>query len=366
MPRTQRGDVSRPRRLRRSVIAGAAVVLTTVVSATLVQSPANAAWPWWPTKPTPTTTTAAPAATLPSGAPQVTADDGAKVVKETRIDERTLDLEIQSPALLKNGMVRVYLPTDWSATATRTWPQLWLLHGCCEDLDYKSWDSMTDAKAFTADKGVITVMPTDGPAGMYSEWWNLGLRKTANWEAFHMKEVLQIIERGYKGGTKRAVAGVSIGGYGALAYGFRFPGTFASVASYSGIPNTMFVGTAGVIKGILVREGFWNPADLWGDEMVTFWIWQAHNPYNNIEKFRGTNLYISSGNGEVGPLDPPGKGGDPLDASTLLTSRSFTDRLKQLGIPATVDYYGKGTHSWPYWERALHNSWPVLAKGLGI
>ncbi|WP_424190202.1 alpha/beta hydrolase [Actinokineospora sp. G85] len=303
---------------------------------------------------------------LPSGAPQVTADDGAKVVKETRLDNRTLDLEIQSPALRKNGMVRVYLPADWSPTGDKTWPQLWLLHGCCEKLDYTSWDVKTSAKQFTADKGVITVMPTDGAAGMYSEWWNMGLAKTANWEAFHMKEVLQIIERGYKGGTKRAAAGVSIGGYGALYYGYAYPGTFQSVASYSGIPNTQFVGTAGVIKGILVREGFWNWNDLWGHEWLNGNIWRAHNPYANIEKFRGVNLYISSGNGEVGPLDPPGVNGDPLDASTLLTSRSFTDRLKQLGIPATVDYYGKGTHSWPYWDRALRQSWPVLAKGLGL
>ena len=33
---------------------------------------------------------------------------------------------------------------------------------------------------------------------------------------------------------------------------------------------------------------------------------------------------------------------------------TFVDRLKALGIPATVDAYGPGTHSWPYWERKLH------------
>ncbi|OLR91798.1 hypothetical protein BJP25_24780 [Actinokineospora bangkokensis] len=339
-----------------------------MVSAGLVQGPADAAlFPWWPSQPaTSTTATPAPTATLPSGAPQATADDGAKVVKETKVADRTYDLEIQSPALKKNGMVRVFLPADWSATATKTWPQLWLLHGCCEVKDYQSWDVFTDARSFLADKGVITVMPTDGPAGMYSEWWNMGLSKTANWEAFHMKEVLQIVERAYRGGPNRSVAGVSIGGYGALYYGYAYPGTFKSVASYSGIPNTQFVGTAGVIKGILVREGFWNFNDLWGQEILNWGLWAKHNPYANIEKFRGVNLYISSGNGEVGPLDPAGKSGDPLDASTLLTSRSFTDRLTQLGIPATVDYYGKGTHSWPYWERALHQSWPLLAKGMGI
>ena len=40
-------------------------------------------------------------------------------------------------------------------------------------------------------------------------------------------------------------------------------------------------------------------------------------------------------------------------------------RLKQLGIPVTVDAYGPGTHSDPYWERALHRSLPMLLKALG-
>jgi S-formylglutathione hydrolase FrmB len=49
-----------------------------------------------------------------------------------------------------------------------------------------------------------------------------------------------------------------------------------------------------------------------------------------------------------------------------MSSRSFTDRLRTAGIPVTVDYYGAGTHSWPYWQRALHQSWPVLASALGL
>jgi S-formylglutathione hydrolase FrmB len=39
-------------------------------------------------------------------------------------------------------------------------------------------------------------------------------------------------------------------------------------------------------------------------------------------------------------------------------------RLEELGIPATVEAYGDGTHTWPYWERALHASLPVLLGGL--
>lgn len=55
------------------------------------------------------------------------ADDGARVVNETRVDDRTIDLVIDSPAF----------------------PQLWLLHGCCSEQDvpptpdYLAWTAHT-------------------------------------------------------------------------------------------------------------------------------------------------------------------------------------------------------------------------------
>ncbi|NBH06280.1 alpha/beta hydrolase family protein [Amycolatopsis sp. SID8362] len=301
----------------------------------------------------------------PAVAAPAVADDGAKVVSETWVDARTVDLKISSPALGTTGMVRLIVPTGWAAQPSRTWPVLFLLHGCCEPVDYQSWDQFTDVKAFTANKDALVVMPTDGPAGMYTKWWNFGLGATPDWDTFHTAEVRQIVERGYRGGTQRAVAGLSIGGYGALAYAFKHPGMFGAAASYSGVPNTLFPGIPVWIIGILARAGIYNYLQLWGDSFGMRPLWSAANPYDHVDQLRGTALYISCGNGQTGPLDPPGQS-DVLEPSALLSSQSFTDLLRAKGIPATVDYYGPGTHSWPYWQRALHNSWPVLAGALGL
>ena len=65
---------------------------------------------------------------------------------------------------------------------------LYLLHGCCEAADYRSWDQFTDVKAFTAAQDALVVLPTGGPAGMYTKWWNFGLRITPDWETFHTAE----------------------------------------------------------------------------------------------------------------------------------------------------------------------------------
>ncbi|MEV5714914.1 alpha/beta hydrolase family protein [Amycolatopsis mediterranei] len=305
------------------------------------------------------------AGVAPAQASPAVADDGAKVVQETWVDARTVDLQISSPVLGTTGMVRLIVPAGWAAQPTRTWPVLYLLHGCCEPVDYRSWDQFTDVKAFTAAKDVLVVMPTDGAAGMYTKWWNFGLWNTPDWDTFHTAEVRQIVERGYRGGTRRAVAGLSIGGYGAMAYAFKHPGMFGAAASYSGVPNTLYPGLPVWIIGILARAGFYSYLNLWGDAFGNPVLWSANNPYDHIDQLRGTALYVSCGNGQTGPLDPPGQA-DFLESTAEMSSRSFTDRLQSAGIPATVDYYGPGTHSWPYWQRALHQSWPVLAGALGL
>ena len=40
------------------------------------------------------------------------------------------------------------------------------------------------------------------------------------------------------------------------------------------------------------------------------------------------------------------------------------ERLRQLGIPVRFDNYGPGIHNWPYWQRELHRSLPLLLEAL--
>jgi S-formylglutathione hydrolase FrmB len=304
-----------------------------------------------------------------TAAAPVSADTGATVVQETWIDARTLDLKINSPMLGTTGMVRVLMPQGWDSQPNRTWPQVWLMHGCCEPADYKSWTQFTDVEEFTANVPAMIVMPTDGAAGMYSAWWNFGFSSKPDWETFHTTEVRQILERGYRAGTQRAIAGISIGGFGAMHYAFRHPGMFGTAASYSGVLDTMGIGVPAIIKAILIREGFFNYLLLWGSELLAPDRWRAHNPTENLEKLRGTALYVSSGTGQAGPFDPgtSNEGGDfLLEPNAQTATRSFVNRAQQLGVPVTANFYGPGTHSWPYWERELHRSWSFLTARLGI
>ncbi|HWC78470.1 MAG TPA: alpha/beta hydrolase family protein [Pseudonocardiaceae bacterium] len=307
----------------------------------------------------------APSAAAAGLSSLATADDGASVTGQSTVDSRMVDVQVSSPALGFTAPVRLILPKDYAAEPTATWPVLYLLDGCCDAQDYKSWTAYTNVESFMADKDVLVVLPSDGAAGLYSDWWNFGLSAKPGWETFHTVELEQLLQRDYRAGTVQAVAGISIGGYGAMAYAARHPGLFRAAASYSGVLDTVLPVITQVVQGILVREQL-DPLALWGDVFAQLGLWSAHNPFDLATALRGTTLFVSSGNGSPGPLDAAGASGDALESAALVASQAFTAKLALLGVPVTTDYYGNGTHSWPYWQREFEDSWPMLATALGV
>lgn len=100
----------------------------------------------------------------------------------------------------------------------------------------------------------------------------------------------------------------------------------------------------------------------------------------NVEQPRGLALYVSSATGLPGPYEMPGVNrpvgapslpdqiliGGTIEAAANYCTHRLAQRLDELAIPATFDFRPTGTHSWMYWQDALHRSWPVLARALRV
>lgn len=301
--------------------------------------------------------TAAPASAgtgtqaAPAGA--AAADDGAYVVAQQWIDARTLDLTIHSPAMAADEPVRLLLPSDWNTRPYERWPVLYLLHGCCGN--YTNWTSRTDVEQLTAGTDVLVVMPEAGADGFYSNWWNGGSGGVPEWETFHLTELRQILDRGFRASPRMAVAGLSMGGYGAMKYAET--GLFRAAASYSGVVDPLS-NPGGVLASLY-------PNALWGDPVAQRAIWVANDPTYHVALLHGVELFVASGNGQPGPLDPPGTRPNAVEAEVHAESLNFVQALKQAYVPVTTDFYGPGTHSWLYWQRDLHQSFPMLMKAIG-
>jgi S-formylglutathione hydrolase FrmB len=266
-------------------------------------------------------------------------------VTAQRIAPRIVDLTIHSRALGTTAKVRLLTPDGWAARRTgRRWPVLYLLHGCCDT--YDSWTRSTDVEDLPALRHVLVVMPEGGAVGFYSNW-----RDGPAWETFHLVELRRILERDYGAGTPRAIAGLSMGGLGAMDYAARHPGLFAAAASYSGVLHP------------LEHPRWWlglfsaqtnDPDAVWGDPVADRPTWAAHDPTALAARLRGTRLFVASGNGEHA-----GKR-DPVEATVYAESRAFVARLRRLHVGVRTDFYGPGTHNWPYWQRDLRRSLPLL------
>jgi diacylglycerol O-acyltransferase / trehalose O-mycolyltransferase / mycolyltransferase Ag85 len=276
------------------------------------------------------------------------ADDGARIVEVKHLDDRTRDLTIDSPAV-GTTHARLLLPAAFDAEPVKRWPILYLLHGASDS--YESWTRSTDVASLTADANILVVMPEAGDHGYYSDWWNDGKGGPPMWETFHTVELRQLLERNWRAGDRRAVAGLSMGGLGAMANAARHPGMFSVAASYSGVLDS-------AVGGVRDRA-------LWGDPDAQADVWSAHNPTVLAPALRGVGVYVSYGDGRPGPFDLPGVDVDKLEARIATENRHFLAALRRAGLSATVYAYGAGTHSWPYWERALHASMPGIRASLG-
>ena len=272
------------------------------------------------------------------------------------LGSRTVDVSVPSAALGRSAPVRLILPSGFGSQPTRTYPVLYLLHGAHDD--YTSWTRETDIEAFTEGRDLIVAMPDAGPTGIPTAW-----RGGPDYETFQLKEVPALLARDYRASGVRVVAGVSTGGYGAMAHAARHPGMFTAAASYSGILDTMAPGVPTLMDAIVARENL-VPTSLWGNPFLNLLTWLDFNPRNRAAGLRGTALYVSSGSGLAG-----GTGDwlpEALESALWPSAHSFTDTLALQRIPVTTHFYAGGGHSWAYWKQEFTASWPMLARGLGV
>ncbi|WP_328501004.1 esterase family protein [Streptomyces sp. NBC_00457] len=308
------------------------------------------------------------------------APHGARVVAEEQGGNRLVDLTIDSPALGRTAKVRLLTPDGWEQRRHGgSWPTLYLLVG--GDGNYRAWTEDYDSGIQDVPelRDVLVVMPEMPLFGFYSDWFNAGAGGPPAVETFHLREVRPLLERHYGAGTRRAAAGESQGGFGALSYAARHPGLFRAAASYSGFVHPLQHPRA--IRAAMTYLGLdWKA--LWGHAVAQRTNWQAHDPYYLAHRLRTTPVHLSSGDGTAGALDPPGTEPDPeipgledpadpfpeeaiSPTETLMQreSRALADRLSALGAPVTTHFYA-GTHSPPYWAREFHRSLPMLLGAL--
>jgi enterochelin esterase-like enzyme len=249
---------------------------------------------------------------------------------------------VKSDILKQNVKYAIYLPADYESS-NRSYPVVYLLHGYGDD--QTGWLQFGEVNRY-ADKAIaegkippmIIVMP-DARTTFYINSYD-GKR---NYEDFFFKEFIPTIEKDYRiKNTKkyRAVAGLSMGGFGTLIYSIKHPEMFSAAAALSAAVRSDedFVG---------ITDARWAEAyskvfgpDLKGQQRLND-TWKANSILGLIQSKTTDDLNDVRYWIDCGDDDALSKGNSLLHIALTEKKVPHEFRIRD------------GAHTWTYWRTGI-------------
>ena len=251
-------------------------------------------------------------------------------------------LILKSKILGEDVRYTVYLPFDYD-TSQRYYPVVYLLHGYTDnDMGWLQFGEanliLDEAIATRQVPPMILAMPDAGVS-----WYINNFDKSVSYEDFFIQEFIPFIESEYRIRTEkqyRGVAGLSMGGYGALVYALKHSDLFAACVAFSAAVYTEeAVMNVDEDRWQRLESTLYGP-DLKGEKRITA-HWRENNPLHiiktgDIETLSSVRFYIDCG-----------------DDDFLYKGNSTLHILmRDLNLPHEYRVRD-GRHSWSYWRTGL-------------
>ncbi|MEA5429426.1 alpha/beta hydrolase [Arcicella lustrica] len=254
-------------------------------------------------------------------------------VKAAMIDS----LEIQSPSMKKVYKAAVVLPASYDKNKM-AYPVLYLLHGGAGH--FKDWLTQTPDKMLVknlADQYNIIIIMPEGEA--FSWYMDSPFDPASQFETHIIKEVIPNIDNTYrtiKSNKGRVIAGLSMGGHGAMYLSTRHPDMFCAAGSMSGAMDMNFTNSKAHTTMLQsINERFQKLLGTSDPNSEVFVKNSIMNMIDTIKK-NGLAIFIDCG----------------VDDFLIEGNRELHRRLVYNGTPH--DYIERpGGHSWNYWQNAL-------------
>jgi S-formylglutathione hydrolase FrmB len=257
---------------------------------------------------------------------------------------------VRSKILERSVPYCIVLPASFDVNKTKHFPILYSLHGLGDNEQFFVHSGLWNLVEDMQQKGELReflIATPDGGAGFY-----INSRDGKNrYEDFLLQEFFPLIEKRYRaaaGRANRAIAGVSMGGYGALHLAFRHPQLFVSVSAHSAAlieKLPAFLGnTPQSPRARVLGNVFGAPPDL------AFWERNSPLTLARTANLAGLHIYFDCGDRDDYGFDA---GAQALDK--ILTARH---------IPHEFQLYA-GRHDVTYFAEHLPASLAFTSKYFG-
>ena len=242
---------------------------------------------------------------------------------------RAQDVRFASAALGREMPYRVLLPDTYETSKQRRYPVLYLLHGL--DGHYDNWTSRTKLAQHLAGRNLIVVTPEGGNSWYLN--WHEGDRE--RWEDYVVRDLIADVDARFRTDARREsrfIAGLSMGGYGALRLALKHPGRFAFAGSLSGAFNITRLETYGWTEAL--RDEHRRAFGPMGSER------RAQEDLFTLAKNAAPAglpfLYVDCG---ADDLFLPGN----RELAAILQEKKIAYEYRET----------PGTHNWAYWDRQV-------------
>lgn len=244
----------------------------------------------------------------------------------------------------------VILPADYKTDAAkqRRYPVLYLLHGLMGSAD--NWVS---DRARLADYAAHYPFIIVSPEGRNAWYTDSATAPAEKFESYFVKELIPDVDTRFRtlaSREGRAVAGLSMGGYGSLKFGLKYPALFAFAGSLSGalsaaswLPDEKMLA---FVRPSIARV--YGPANEPDNETR-----KANDIFRLVRELTPEQikslpfLYLDCGTEDF-------LIGDNRNFSALLVEKKVPHEFRQL----------PGGHDWPYWDRQVQEILKLAAARL--
>jgi len=260
-------------------------------------------------------------------------------------------LTVRSPILAEPVGYCVLLPPSYDSDKARRFPVLYYLHGLGDNeqmfLRSGGWNLVQQMWERRELGEFIIVTPRAG-----SSFYLNSRDGQYRYEDFLLQEFLPLIENRYRvraGRAFRGVAGISMGGYGALRLAFRRPDLFGAVATHSAavVAELPAIEAGSGARGALrlFAEVFGSPVDRP--------FWDRNNPLALARSAILSRLKIYF---DCGSQDEYGFDSGAQALHNVLVSRRVAHEF----------HLYPGGHSWEYFSEYLPASLEFESRAFGL
>jgi S-formylglutathione hydrolase FrmB len=261
-------------------------------------------------------------------------------------------LIVKSTILGKDVKYCIYLPSDYE-TSNRNYPILYLLHGYSDDdtgwLQFGEVDRIASESIANGDAAPMVIAMPDGGVS----WYINSSDGKVKYEDFFVNEFMLAIEKMYRVRANkryRAIAGLSMGGYGTLVMALKHPDLFSSAAPLSAavFNETDVINTPedrwNAVFGVLYGK------DLKGKDRMTEHL-KNNSPLDIVGKKSLADLSKVKYYIDCGDDDFLIKGN--MDLHAALTDKKVPHEFR----------VRDGGHTWSYWRTALPEVLKFVSQG---